>query len=82
MVNNPLNSIQLLQQLKAGNPKQVASYIIKNNFGNNPEMQNLLVLGERGDIQSLQKIAQQTLSAQGIDVQTAMNSLLKDINSL
>lgn len=81
MVNNQMNPMQLLQQLKAGNPKQVASYIIQNNFRDNPEMQNLLALGERGDVQTLQKIAQQQLSAQGIDVQTALNSLLRDINS-
>lgn len=80
MVNNQMNPMQLLQQLKAGNPKQVASYIIQNNFRGNPEMQNLLALGERGDVQTLQKIAQQQLSAQGIDVQTALNSLLRDIN--
>lgn len=81
MVNNQMNPMQLLQQLKAGNPKQVASYIIQNNFRDNPEMQNLLALGERGDVQTLQKIAQQQLGAQGIDVQTALNSLLRDINS-
>lgn len=82
MVNQSMNPIQLLQQLKSGNAKGVASYIIQNNFRNNPEMQNLLILGQKGDVQTLQKIAQQQLSAQGIDVQSALNSLLKDINSL
>jgi hypothetical protein len=82
MVNQSMNPMQLLQQLKSGNAKGVASYIIQNNFRNNPEMQNLLALGQKGDVQTLQKIAQQQLSAQGIDVQTALNSLLKDINSL
>lgn len=82
MVKQSMSPMQLLQQLKAGNAKEVASYIIQNNFRNNPEMQNLLALGQKGDIQTLQKIAQQQLSAQGIDVQTALNSLLKDINSL
>lgn len=82
MVNQLMNPMQLLQQLKSGNAKGVASYIIQNNFRNNPEMQNLLALGQKGDVQTLQKIAQQQLSAQGIDVQTALNSLLRDINSL
>lgn len=82
MVNQTMNPMQLLQQLKSGNAKGVASYIIQNNFRNNPEMQNLLALGQKGDVQTLQKIAQQQLSAQGIDVQTALNSLLRDINSL
>lgn len=82
MVNQSMNPMQLLQQLKSGNAKGVASYIIQNNFRNNPEMQNLLALGQKGDVQTLQKIAQQQLSAQGIDVQTALNSLLRDINSL
>lgn len=82
MVNQTMNPMQLLQQLKSGNAKGVASYIIQNNFRNNPEMQNLLALGQKGDVQTLQKIAQQQLGAQGIDVQTALNSLLRDINSL
>lgn len=81
MVNQPISPLQLLQQLKSGNARGVASYIIQNNFRGNPEMQNLLALGQRGDIQTLQKIAQQQLGAQGIDVQTALNSLLRDINS-
>ena len=82
MVNQSMNPMQLLQQLKSGNAKGVASYIIQNNFRNNPEMQNLLALGQKGDVQTLQKIAQQQLGAQSIDVQTALNSLLRDINSL
>ena len=82
MVNQSMSPMQLLQQLKSGNAKGVASYIIQNNFRNNPEMQNLLILGQKGDVQTLQKIAQQQLSAQGIDVQSALNSLLRDINSL
>ena len=81
MVNQPISPLQLLQQLKSGNARGVASYIIQNNFRGNPEMQNLLALGQRGDIQTLQKIAQQQLGALGIDVQTALNSLLRDINS-
>lgn len=79
MVNFNPNPQQLLQLLRGGNPKQVATTIIKNNFSNNPEMMNLLQLGERGDVESLKKIAQQKLGAQGVDVQTALNSLLHDI---
>jgi hypothetical protein len=80
MVN--LDPMRLVMMLKQGNPKMVATQIIQNNFPNDPSMNNLLSLGEKGDVQSLQQIAQQVLGAQGKDLNTELQSLFKDINAL
>ena len=80
MVNT--DPMRLAMMLKQGNPRMVATQIIQNNYSNNPMMQNLLQLGQKGDIQSLQQIANQILSAQGRDLNTELQSLLRDINNL
>ena len=49
-----LNPMQLMLMLKGGNPQQVAQQIINQNFPNNPQMQNLLQLGARGDTKQLE----------------------------
>ena len=74
-----LNPMQLLSMLKQGNPRYVAEQIIQNNFSNDPTMQNLLAMGQRGDIQGLQQYAQQILGQHGknfdIEMQNLMNML-------
>ena len=52
-----LNPIQLAMMLRQGNPQQVARQIIQTNYPNDPQMQQMISLAERGDIQNLQKIA-------------------------
>ena len=80
MVN--LDPMRLVMMLKQGNPKMVATQIIQNNFPNDPSMNNLLSLGEKGEVQSLQQIAHQVLGAQGKDLNTDLQSIFKDINAL
>ena len=71
-----LNPMQLIMMLKQGNPQYVAQQIIQNNFPNDPIMQNLLQMGQKGDIQGLEQIAQQMLNSQGKDFRTEMNNLM------
>lgn len=71
-----LNPMQLIMMLKQGNPQYVAQQIIQNNFPNDPTMQNLLQMGQKGDIQGLEQIAQQMLNSQGKDFKTEMNNLM------
>jgi len=40
-----INPIQLLQQIKNGNPRAVAEQIIQTNYADNPMMMNLLRMG-------------------------------------
>lgn len=71
-----LNPLQLISMLRGGNPQQIAQQIIQQNYPNNPMMQQLLNLGQQGDVQSLQKIAQQICAQQGYNFETEMNNLM------
>ena len=77
-----LNPMALISLLKGGNPQQVATQIIQNNFPNDPMMQNLLQLGQKGDINGLQQFAQEFLGKQGKDFNTEMNNLMDSIKAL
>lgn len=74
-----LNPNQLLSMLQGGNPQAVATQIIQTQFGNNPFMQSILQMGMRGDVQNLQKIAQQMLGSQGLDVDTELKRLMSTL---
>lgn len=71
-----LNPSQLIMALKQNNPQFVVQQIINNNFPNDPTMQNLLQLGNKGDIDSLQKIAKQMLGQQGLDFEKELKNLV------
>lgn len=71
-----LNPLQLVAMLKKSNPQQVAQQIIQENYPNNPMMQQLISLGQKGDTQSLQQIAQQICVQQGIDFDSEMANLM------
>lgn len=71
-----LNPLQLIAMLKTGNPQQIAQQIIQENYSNDPMMQQLLTLGQKGDVQSLQQIAQQLCSQKGMNFETEMNNLM------
>mgnify|MGYP000777478756 CR=1 FL=1 len=77
-----LNPMQLLTMLKNGNPQVVAEQIIQQNFPNDPTMQNLLQMGQKGDTQGLQQFAQQFLGQQGKDFNREMNNLMSMIKGL
>ena len=55
---NQMNPMNLMMMLKNGNPRQVAMQIIQNNYPNDPRMNQLIQMADRGDIQGLQKIAE------------------------
>lgn len=76
-----INPMNLMMMLKQGNPRQVAMQIIQNNYPNDPHMNQLVQMAERGDTQSLQKIAEQMLGAQGKNFSAEMSSLMQSINN-
>lgn len=74
------NPMQLISLIKSGgNPKDLATQIIQQNFPNNPEMQNLLEMANKGDINSVQNFAQQFLSQQGLDFNQEMKNFMNMI---
>lgn len=77
-----LNPMELLGMLRGGNPQAVAEQIIKTNFPNDPMMQNLLQMGQKGNTQGLQQFAQQYLGQQGKDFNKEMGNLMNMIKGL
>lgn len=76
-----LNPMQLMMALKNGNPRQVAQQIIQTNYPNDPTMMNLVQMAERGDIQGLQKVAENVLGAQGKNFQQEFQNLMSGIRN-
>lgn len=77
-----MNPMQLMMMLKNGNPRAAATQIIQNNYPNDPNMQNLLRMGEQGDIQSLQKIAEDILGRQGKNFSAELQNLMSAIQNM
>ena len=75
----PINPKQLIGLIKNGNPKQVALQIIQSNFSNDPLAQNLLTMGQRGDIKGLEEFATQYFNQQGRDFNLEMNNFMNMI---
>jgi hypothetical protein len=74
-----LSPMMLLSLLKNGNPQEVATQIIQNNFPNDPMMQNLLQWGQKGDINSLQQFAEQFFNQRGRNLNQEMQGLMDSI---
>ncbi len=72
-----LNPMQMMMMLKNGNPRDVAYQIIKTNFPNDPTMQSLIAMGNNGDVQGLQKIAEGILGPQGRTFAAEMQNLMQ-----
>ena len=76
-----MNPMNLMMMLKNGNPRQVAMQIIQNNYPNDPRMNQLIQMADRGDIQNLQKIAEEILGAQGKNFSAEMSNLMQNIRN-
>lgn len=77
-----LNILQLLSQIKKGNPRTVAEQIIQTNYANDPMMQNLLRMGQNGDTKGLEQFATQYFGQQGRDFQTEMQNFLNTVQNM
>lgn len=74
-------AIQLLNLLKSGNPRAAAEQIIAQNYPNDPQMQYLLQLGQKGDYNTLKNYAQQLLNRNGLNVDSELNNLINTLNN-
>lgn len=72
-----LNPLQLMSLVKGGNPYQIVQQLVQQYYSNNPSVQQLFALGQKGDVDNLKQIAQQICSQQGKDFETEMNNLMK-----
>lgn len=77
-----LNPAFLINLLKNGNPQEVAMQIIQTNYPNDPTMQSLVEMGQRGDINGLQQFAQQMFAKEGRDFNQEMNNFMSALKQL
>lgn len=73
-MNNPMQFMNMLKGIK--NPKDAVINIIKSN--NNPMVQNLVEMAEKGDSQGIENFARNMLKEQGRDFDAEMNEFMKN----
>ena len=65
MMNFNMNPMEMISLLKGRNPQELVMSMIKNNNINDPQINELISLAEKGDINSLTKIATDMFAKQG-----------------
>ena len=71
-----MNPMQLVGLLKGKNPQEMAMSMIKNSNINDPMINQLLQLAQSGDINSMNKIAENFFKGQGLDFNNEFNSFM------
>ena len=80
MMNFNMNPMEMIGLLKGRNPQELVMSMIKNNNINDPQINELISLAEKGDTNSLTKIATDMFAKQGKNFDTEFShfmSLLK-----
>ena len=71
-----MNPMQLMGLLKGKNPQEMAMSMIKNSNINDPMINQLLQLAQNGDINSMNKIAENFFRGQGLDFNNEFNNFM------
>ena len=71
-----MNPMQLMGLLKGKNPQEMAMSMIKNSNINDPMINQLLQLAQNGDINSMNKIAENFFKGQGLDFNNEFNNFM------
>ena len=71
-----MNPMQLMGLLKSKNPQEMAMSMIKNSNINDPMINQLLQLAQSGDINSMNKIAENFFKGQGLDFNNEFNNFM------
>lgn len=80
MINFNMNPMEMIGLLKGRNPQELVMSMIKNNNINDPQINELISLAEKGDMNNLTKIATDMFAKQGKDFSSEFSdfmSLLK-----
>lgn len=77
-----MSPLQFLMAIKKGNPQQIATSLIQQNYPNDPTMQQLLQMGRSNDVQGLKKIAQQFFAQQGKDFGAEMDTFMRTLQNM
>lgn len=71
-----MNPMQLVGLLKGKNPQEMAMSMIKNSNINDPMINQLLQFAQSGDINSMNKIAENFFKGQGLDFNNEFNNFM------
>lgn len=80
MANN-LNPMMVMAMLRQSNPRDVVMQLANQQYQNDPFVQNLVQMAEKGDTQGLQKVVSGMLGARGKNFSAEMQNLLNAVNS-
>lgn len=77
-----MNPMTILQMMKGGgNPKSFLMNMIKNQMGNNPMINNLMDMAQKGDKSGVEEVARNLCKERGVNFDTAFNDFMKQANN-
>ena len=76
MMNFNMNPMEMIDLLKGRNPQELVMSMIKNNNINDPQINELISLAEKGDTNSLTKIATDMFAKQGKNFNTEFSNFM------
>lgn len=76
MMNFNMNPMEMIGLLKGRNPQELVMSMIKNNNINDPQINELISLAEKGDTNSLTKIATDMFAKQGKNFDTEFSNFM------
>ena len=76
MMNFNMNPMEMVDLFKGRNPQELVMSMIKNNNINDPQINELISLAEKGDTNSLTKIATDMFAKQGKNFDTEFSNFM------
>ena len=76
MMNFNMNPMEMIGLLKGRNPQELVMSMMKNNNINDPQINELISLAEKGDTNSLTKIATDMFAKQGKNFNTEFSNFM------
>lgn len=76
MMNFNMNPMEMIGLLRGRNPQELVMSMIKNNNINDPQINELISLAEKGDTNSLTKIATDMFAKQGKNFNTEFSNFM------
>ena len=69
-----MNMMQLMQMMKTGNPQQVLMSTLQQS-NNNPILNNVLTLAQKGDMKGIEELARNLAKERGVSVEDTMTQI-------
>lgn len=70
-----MNILQLVSMMRSGNPQQVLMNFMQQNSGNNPILNNVMGMVQKGDQQGVEQLARNLMKEKGINADQAVSQL-------